>query len=205
MKSISFCAEEFCFNLKEDNQMTKYNFEEFLQDVLTLNPKSTPEMLTHFKMEDSLRAMFKVDKFSAIKDARSNRQKYMNMQENKVQNGLINRKNKIVDNKVLLEKQNGCQMQGVQDSIMEAYNHASEKRKLEFQKMYVKYVKLGRDLMSLHQQENLKLKDLEFKKLEKVKYAQYVDKKPDLSKERKVQGHTIPMEFQRRIWEEGKL
>lgn len=205
MKSVSFCAEEFCFNLEVDNDATQYNFEEFLQDLLTLNPKYTPEILSHIKMEDQLVSMFKLGNFTALKDARSTRARISKMQENNVSRGLTSRRLKIKKNQKLLVKQQKGIMNGVQDTIMRAYNKAAARRKAEFKKLWVKYVRLGRELDTLHLKENMQLKDLEFKKLQKVKYGQFVNKKSSKGKDRSTEGNTIQKEFQRRLWEDGKL
>lgn len=202
MKRINFCAEEFCFNLKADQDLTKYNFTEFLEDVLMLNPKSTPDMLAQVDYMDKLPNIFRLDDYRSLQDTRNASKNYQTMNDKTLENCLTKRKQKIQKNQILLNKKQKGVMNGVKDSIMKAYHQAAALRKVEFKKIWVKYVKIGREIDTLHHKENLKVRDLEFKKLHKEKYGQFVEKNkpnptPRLTK--------IQMDFQRRLYENGKL
>ena len=150
LKCIFVCAEEVTSDLFEDQQKSKSDFEEFLQKLLSLNPKSPAKMLEHFTMEDTLKAIFRDDNYTAMKDARATRERIEQMQNLKVQSGLITRREKITQNKILLDKKADATRKGFEDAIIKSYNYASSKRKVEFQKLWVKYVKIGRDINNLH-------------------------------------------------------
>lgn len=132
INGIFICAEEVTSDLLQDQQKSKNEFEEFLQQLLALNPKNTSKMLEHFTMEDTLRQIFRDDNYTALKDARATRDRIDIMQFQKVQTGLISRREKITQNKILLDKKADCTRKGFEDAIIKAYNYASSKRKVEF-------------------------------------------------------------------------
>ena len=101
-------------------------------------------------MEDTLKQIFKNDNHTAMKDARATRERIEVMQSLKVSTGLITRREKITQNKLIIDKKNASTTQGFEDAILKAYNHASSKRKTEFQKIWVKYIKIGREINNLH-------------------------------------------------------
>lgn len=140
------------FQLKE-----KRNFKEFLEKIESLLPKDTKEVKA---LEDAKDVLFSEQEF---KDARYIKKRAIKLKNLMIEKTIKKRKRKIKHQQELDENKKVKEREALLYIILRVLEKTGNRRKKEFEKLWVKYTKVKRIIENLHHQENCRMRDLESK------------------------------------------
>lgn len=157
IEDIARIAKVSLKNLKKFHKKEKGNFKEFLENVESLLPKDLREIQI---LEDAKDVLFYANEF---KDARYIKKRAAKLKKNLVDKTIKKRRRKIEHHQLLDTKRKEKEKDMLLYTILRAYEKMINRKKKEFDRLWVKYLKVKRIIENLHHQENCRLKELESK------------------------------------------
>lgn len=144
-------------NLKIFHSQSKGNFKEFLEKIESLLPKDQSEVKALENAKDVLLSGYE------FKDARYIKKRANKIKETNLEKTIKKRRRKIEHKQDIDSKRKEREKDLLLYTILRVFEKVAGRRKKDFEKLWVKYIKVKRIIENLHHQEKCRLRDLESK------------------------------------------
>lgn len=156
-------AKEAFEQLQHEQNTTDKDFHEYLEKVERLVPRDNKTVLNYKNVETMLVNLHE------LKDARYIRRQTNNISNKKLMENLRTRKKQFNHKALKIRKQHEKERESLYTTVLDSFEKLVRKRRKEFQKLWIKYIKITRTIENLQHKENYRLKDLEKKNLDSKK------------------------------------
>lgn len=178
--SIQTYAKDAFDQMQKEQKATDTGFDDYLDKVERLVPRDNKTVLNYRNVEKMLVNLHE------LKDARYIRRKTNTITNKKLEINLRNRKQEFTHKALKIRKEHEKERDSLYTTVLDAFEKLMVKRRREFQRLWVKYVKVTRTIENLQHKENYRLKDLERKNLGQKKL-----KNPRFTKKTKLKNKNI--------------
>ena len=159
-EELSSYAKEALQQLSIEQKVLGQECDEFYDKVERLVPRDNKTVIDLKNVEKML-----VNQHE-LKDARHIRRKTNNMTSTKLESNLLLRNQHLTAKNLHLKQEHSKESENLYTVVKDAFDKLSNKRRSEFQRLWVKYTKVSRTISNLQHKENYRLKNLEAKNLD---------------------------------------
>lgn len=152
---INELAKHSLKNLQIFHKESQGNFKEFLEKVESLLPKDQSEVKALENAKDVLLNGYE------FKDARYIKKRANSIKEKNLVSTIKKRKRKIEHKQDIDLKRKEREKDMLLYTILRAFERLAGRRQKDFERLWVKYIKVKRIIENLHHQEKFRLRDLE--------------------------------------------